>query len=393
MPRYWLGPWVWSDNAWNPPADSLAALDLRNRTACATPVTPLGDGLFVTPNATNLGASYTNLGTDPDVILSGAQKLSWQARFLLPNSLVAQTLREALWETLTIQADPTGEDRCKPIVPTTQREFELWLGGTRIFSRRFAADREEWTPVIDMLKRQYRAIRQQCLDGELPAEHYRKVCGYWVRKYRLHYREFQPSDLPDEEDVPPTTTVSDNFDRANESLDVGNWTEDVGPWSVTTNQCRCGGTGGGTRDVAHYLTNLSSDDHYVQAKHVTATGGYGVLARFVDLNDFYFSTFDVTGSSALQAIWKDVAGTETTIASTTIAIASSSICKLQVNGSSLEIFDDGASVVSGTDTTHSGQLLTGLTMSSVTDRDWDDFEAADLPLAAAFRQTLLGVGK
>src|SRR5690606_17212169 len=97
MARFWLGPWVWDTSDptlphWRPPAGAVGSLDLRSIPQCAATIVPQGWGLFVTGNAANLGSDYTNLGTDPELVLTEKQKRSWESRFGLPNTLATNRL-------------------------------------------------------------------------------------------------------------------------------------------------------------------------------------------------------------------------------------------------------------------------------------------------------------
>ena len=97
--RYWVGPWVWGiaagQSCWTAPAGALASLDLRSVPQCAAAVAPLGGGLFVTANATNLGAAYTSLGTenDPrDLTMGPVARAAWAAWFGLPSTPAGPSL-------------------------------------------------------------------------------------------------------------------------------------------------------------------------------------------------------------------------------------------------------------------------------------------------------------
>jgi hypothetical protein len=399
MARFWLGPWVWDStpglSAWKPPAGSIGSLDLRSLTQCAAAGgTPQGVGLFVTANATNLGSDYTNLGTDPDFVLNGAQKATWQALLALPNPLSGQTLTDAVWETLTLQSDPSGVDRCCPLVPAGRR-YELWLGGSRVRNVLFDLLGMEAAPLRELLRRQYRAIRQRCLDGLAPALLYRKILGYWVRKFGVGYRWFEPDDLPDESDLAPETTIIDDFNRA-DGTTIGNqlvWTEYrdnsvFDSWQTVSNRARV--TVGATHgSPARAESDLSSSDNYAQTS-ITSLGsaGQNVQAGTV----CRFDPASVTGYAGRLLrivnqfnLIKIVSGNETQLGSGfSVTPAPPHTVKTQANGSSIAAFLDGVSVVSVTDTSITSGTRGGLFgyAESGTFGEVDSFEAADL--AAAF---------
>lgn len=388
MARYWLGPWVWDaagpEGAWRAPAGALGQIDLRSVPHCsAAGGTPQGVGLFVTPDALNLGSDYRNLGTDPDAVLSGAHKSAWRALLALPGALAANTLRGALWETLAVQGDPTGLDRCCPLVPSGRR-FEVWLGGARARAAAFDAGMVEAAPLRDLLQRQYREVRRWCLDGPRDPILYRKVLGYWVRKYGVGYRWFQPADLPDEPDLPPATTVTDDFDRADGALGTaaGGWSWSLvnGTVTILSNQATSGDIG--AANEARADSDLSAADHYSQA--VIAAGGAtaatstGVIARkdASATRTFYRSGRD-NGSLLLA---KRIGGTNTAIRTDTPTFSLPDTVRLSCSGSTVEHFLNGVSAGSSTDTSIAAGLRCGIQANFQADGTGllDDFEAADL---------------
>lgn len=391
--RFWLGPYVWSpthaEGVWLPPAGSLGGIDLRNETQCGTPVVPLGVALFGTANAMNLGAGYDNLGTDPDVVLTAAQKTGWRTKLLLPQAPAALTLRDLLWETLTIQADPTGVDRCRPLVPLVQGAgWECWLAGARLRRQPFDAGRPEWAPVVDQLRREYRRIRQACLNGTMPPEHYRKVCGYWVRKYRLDYRAFQPGDLPDEPDLPPSTTITESFNKA-DSDTLGpdlTWTETEGDQDVVSNTCEFQNN---AANDARAESDLSSADHYCQVTRPNGSGSdtsyAGPCTRFAAAATTCYVLADYL--SVFQ-MYKLVAGTLTALgAGVAITRADNDTYKLTNNGTTLTSRQNGVDKETITDSAIAGNLRCGVKGfwggGGAAKARVDLFEGADLAAAVS----------
>src|SRR5262245_26081651 len=113
---YYLGPFVWYSTPyphWGPPVDARLVIDLRSHSQCALRGTPHGFGLF--ESASDLGSDYENLGADPRQPWSEQSKARWSSALRLPRQLSVNNLSDAIWETRTVQADPTGEDRIFPI--------------------------------------------------------------------------------------------------------------------------------------------------------------------------------------------------------------------------------------------------------------------------------------
>lgn len=385
----------------------MATLDLRSVAACAqVGGTPQGFGLFITANATDLGASYENLGTDPMSPWGASARQRWRSALALPQALQANTLRGALWETLTLQSDPIGDDRCKPLVPNARaRRYEVYLGGQLADSKAFALADPESTPLIDLLKRQYRAIREAslaglCRDrfGQIAPEHYRKVLGFWVRKYRIAYRAMQPADLPDEEPLTPETTITDNFNRTDadalgSSSEGWSWTEVSGDIDIVSNQAK-NPTSAVSRARAD--SDLSSDDHYSQITLASVTDHAGPQCRFASAADTSY-LFIAHPLGAFSALYKIEAGSFTALSTGNATVASGSVAKITADGSDIECFDDGVSMIGPvTDTAITGNTRCGIAAHGSTNQILDNFEAADLaaPPATTLRSrlSLLGVG-
>lgn len=399
--RYWLGPWVWNVPAegapgWQSPDGILASLDLRSPTHCGlSGGTPQGVGLFVTANATDLGIDYRNLGTDPSLVLNSTQRSAWQTLLGLPNSLTTGvSVQEALYETITLQSDPIGE-RCLPLVPGSARRFEVWLGGQRIFNRAFDPNGIEIPALRDLLKRQYRALREQCQNGELPANLYLKVLGYWVRKYRLAYRWFQPDDLPDEADIPPTSILTDDYNRANQSgmgtAAAGwSWTVTAGAMDIANNQAS---SQAGSNGEAYAGLDLSSADHYAQVNVLTLSGAFAICGPLARKDASATRTYYTSGLNTgpdQQVLRKRVAGTGTVLRTDTPTLSLPDLVKVVCNGSTIEHFLNGVSTGSSTDTSIAGNLRPGVN-GGFGINTMDDWEGGDLA-AAALAGPLVGSG-
>jgi hypothetical protein len=394
LARYWLGPRVWDtvNLCWTNPANVTGVLDLRTQTQRAATVTPVGNCFFVTANATNLNSDYTNLGTDQDAVLSGQQKASWESRFGFPSTMEANTLRQAIWETCTTQADPSGEDRIPPFIPTVRRVYELWVANQLVIDRPFSPGMVEWANSLDRLRRRYRLVRQRCLDGLLPATFYRKLLGYWVRKYLRPYREFQYADLPDESDLPPETTLTDNFNRTDSTnINTGapfTWAEVVGTARIISNALARNTLGPRIRAQS----DLSGDDHYSEG--VISILGVGtsaeVLARYDSAADNSYGLL-LTQAGALRAR-SFAAGTPTNLgAGTAETISIPDTIKLEVDGSSLRCYFNGALTETVSDSTYSGQTRCGLSLSNTADGGvvFDECTFADLAVAGNRRRRVI----
>ena len=160
----------------------------------------------------------------------------------------------------------------------------------------------------------------------------------------------------------------DSFNRANGNLNASTssdgqftWTETVGTaWAINTNRARRDGSADlGQGDVAQSSFVLDTDDMDVQFDFVTGTKGAatsinaGAVARgngiFADPLGGYLGLIqDDGGGTFSDAIW-DVE-TSTQLAGGSSSDPVGTALKFTVNGSLLEVFRNGVSQVSVTDT-------------------------------------------
>lgn len=411
MARFWLGPWVWESGAlphWRMPTGAIGLVDLRSVAACAMAGTVAGFGLFTTPDAIDLGSDYENLGTDPLLPWTAQAQNRWRSALQLPQTLAANNLREAIWETLTVQADPIGDDRAPPLMPSG-REWQLWLGGQVIARKDFALSEPEAAPTIDLLKRNYRKARLDSLAGhhrdqlgQVSLTHYRKMLGYWAQQYGISYRNFQPTDVPDESPLTPATTLNDNFNRADQSgLGTASggftWSNPIGSslWDIVSNQAQYG-TGDTGEDVERAESDLSGVDCYCQIKVVEVHDGSGgasfISADTIARKDststatYYLGQSFIESSISHHRLYKNVASSFTELGSNTDSISANEVQKLSCNGTTIKLLIDGVEKFSVTDSDISTGTRCGIRTDCGDTNSYsiaDDFQAADLAVVPA----------
>ena len=400
MPRVSIGPPVWETSSnfpfplWRQPTGSMGMLDTRINSQRVNGPVPLGLCFFFHPNGTSFGADYTLLGQAPNpgnISLSVAQRTAIRSAFSLPNPLSGTTVADVLWEMFTVQSDPTGDSGCKPLdCLDSGRRMELVVAGNVLRAQRLNRSDPEAVPLLDLKKRIYRSVRQDCLDGKLPLRLYRRMLGSWVRKYEFPYRDFQPNDLPDEPPDDPTTTISDNFNRANagslgSSSEGWSWTEVTGTWGIESNQALKSVTAA-TYEVARADSDLSSADHYSQ---VLISGGtsldvHGPCCRMpssASATGYIFGTFNLD-----IYLSKIEAGTVTALINTAYTFATGETYKVESNGTTIKGYVNGAEVLSSTDTAITGNLRCGMVSYGVAVVGMlDDFLASDLAAGGGFK--------
>lgn len=371
---YYLGPWQTdADGVYVPPPGTVGLIDLR-----PTVLQTDTYGFF----ATELPLVDLNyepfgdvLGTLLDALtLTATQRSRWASMLGLP-SVAGPTLLDVLWETLTTAADPDGETRAKPILPTHRGVLELHLGGhSLVRSRRFTGpDDPTWPAIQRVLQNDYRRTPEPVRG---------KVLANWMAKYRnADVRAFIPAGLPVIEPVKPTTTITDDFDRADGALgsSAGGWAwGDVdGPFAIVSNVAQSPTEGGAlTKNCERAEIDLSSDDHESQvvAFSVTTLAGVGASAR---IDSAANTRYGVAMRSNVWVIDKWVAGASTNLANAATPTATTgTVIKAEANGSSISLYKDGVAVSTVTDTSIAGNLRAGICGKD--GGKLNDFSAADL---------------
>lgn len=398
--QLYLGQWERhtrdGDSFWRPPdGDHIGALDLRSLVQCglAGP-TPEGYGLFVYAAAKTHANLVLSLGDD-------LEKSGLWTFFGVPATTpMEDRLRDAIRQWLLDPAyyDAGGQTRWKPLRCHRRRRVECRIGGVgQLFSERFDASHPAFAATEEVFRADY--VRNREVRG-IAAAILRKWTGATCLKLYGEMSDSRaagllPATYRGDGWAPPDTTISDNFNRPNESLDVGPWTEVVGDWSVTANEAALEAA---AVALARHTTQLSSDDHKskVTVTALAATGRAGPVARFsTDASpnhDCYRCRLDGTLNDI--EFFKIVDGTETLLDTPkSITRSLPDDLEIEVNGSTMVSRFNGATQHNFTDTSLTGQLNCGMQLRRTADRV-DDFLAEDLPSAAFTpRLALLGVGR
>jgi hypothetical protein len=393
---FYLGPYEWREGdgmtAWRAPVGASPVVDLRSLPMqAAAGGKAEGFGIFAGP--AGLGAEYVPLGEDINAALPEALRDAWGQRLGFSSLMEARTISEAIWETLTFRADPHGQDNAKPIMPSSRGLIVLHHAGL-VRSAKFTPTRREFNAIQTVLQEDYRRIRAKVLDGKAPADLHQKVLGALTLKYGIaDERVFIPADLPLERRKEPTTTIQDDFTRA-DGDEIGNqltWV-DTEIFIVTrSNRATTPADSGWARSQAQ--SDLSSDDHYAQVDTIAvSSNGGGPIVRFDDDDSGYMAI--ATASGATLATYKFLAGSNFTAIGTNSAFTFSNpdTVKIQADGSTITRYLNGAEVDSTTDTSLTGQLRCGITINGPLNvHQLDNFEAADLAAAGGAGYRRLGL--
>ncbi|MCH8141010.1 MAG: hypothetical protein IH908_05375 [Proteobacteria bacterium] len=234
--------------------------------------------------------------------------------------------------------------------------------------------------------------------------HYRKVLGGWMRQYGIQNpRLFIPPDLPYEGWLEPESSVSDDFDRTDRSLDAdppGTWTELTGDLGIISNEV--GYSSGTTLAQTRYDTALSSGNHWSQIVIPTAAMGNTSICGPICRKDgsatlTMYTSFYRDRSTDDFRTQKRVDGVNTNIGTDTVASASDGdVLRIEANGSTIRrilntVEQDS---VSDTDIDDTSFLYAGIIMarSAAGNPKADDFEAADLVTGGGHHRIGFGAG-
>lgn len=228
----YLAQWVWNtaEGWWEAPlrAQCTGSIDLRSNAQCGTAVTPLGYGLFTYPAQVTIAGSLY-FGVD-NFRISLAKRSTLNS--MLGVTVVNRDTDLIIKELLVDLADPTGQTRWRPIRVGADKRLKFGMSGVVLADETVGDLHPAFENTLAVRHADYRRAK---IAGE-PLTNLRKWTGYDLRKYGVSLdRLLDAQDRADGSEA-PATVISDNFNRANESLDVGPWNEVVADWSVTGNQ-------------------------------------------------------------------------------------------------------------------------------------------------------------
>ena len=387
----YLASWEWmtEDDAsfWIcPGASCTGTLDLRTIPEMSMPGgIPQGYGIFLYPSEKTIpGALF--LGNDLDEILTPSVKSQVEARFKI--TMTSQTSLEVMWDMATKYSDPTGQNAPKPLMPSSKSELSMYFGNQKVRNEVFdILTHPHKDKVIALIQLDYRKIRNQALAkpmGNRERDTYKRVLDFWREKYAVDYKIFIPNDLPDEGILPHQTILKDNFNRTNSatlgtSSEGWSWTEVGGNIDIVSNKASQQSSGNDARAGS----DLDGVDQYSQVDVFTnVNADAGAVVRFNDSSqEFYGFEFGIGSRSDYQII-KHFSVTETILifsANTT----DDALARIEVVGSNLEGFQDGASKLTTTDMSITGNKKTGIKLRAqgANRAQVDNFESGDIVTA------------
>src|SRR5580765_456066 len=176
-----------------------------------------------------------------------------------------------------------------------------------------------------------------------------------------------------------STTTLGSTDGAG-SLDPIAWTKPNGggPHGISSNRAYCPG-GNGLAAV-----DLATADVDITLTVVTMSGGSGIMFRFASFNNYWFWMNTSTGS--VSQLYKVVGGSFTQVGSSQSGAANGDVLRVVTNGNAIEVFRNGTSKITTTDSFAASGTNHGLYFQSASDLI-DAFSASNLVSGMIFTGT------
>lgn len=391
--NYYLGPYEWVDNTWTPPVGTTGSIDLRNLTDMGTPVVPNGAAFFATPNTLGTGYDLLGQGDLRDINATNAMKSAWDS--LLGYRPKGIKLVDLLYDHLTAGSDPTGVDRARPLMPVRNKLTIHLHGPSPVKSTEFRfGNSPNRDKVISVLQEDYREIRRLVQDGKLPVDHHRRVLDFWGKQYGIKNPQliFIPNNLPIETPLPHSTTLSEDFDGADNAI-VGKqltWDEPGGGsfWDNFNNHARKLKELGTEDEKSIRATSVLSglDQRCIVTNivqnNLNRTIGGPICRYSSSAVTFYRWDLARQSSSDSTRILKVITGTGTTIKASRIVTAPPpNTLKFEIIGSRLVTFLNNIPIEYITDTSITTNLFCGIFGERTETEDiieFDDWSAEDI---------------
>lgn len=417
-----IGRWVWNTTSdppngyWEPPfpENLLGALDLRSTAQRGSPG-PIAQGVGVfTYDISMVGSGLLCPiagELDTPMSLTTVNTIA-SALGLRAGEIAANTMRGILIESYLEHGDPAGETAWKPLRISRNHGVKLYLGGYgAILDEKFSQDSPAFQNTLDVRWADYRRLRESGTSLEL----LRRWTGYDGLKLfgraptAADLDKLLPPEYRQDGTLSPKTTVTDDFDRADEALEASaNWTQQENGnggsrIGIVTNAIQATHIEGFVRTLQHsysYGTTLSGTDQYGQYVWISH-------AQTFQPNTLYNALrWDVSGLTFYEGGWRrdnanaqhltivdSAAGVRTQLATTAESRTANDVVKFEVDGSTLRILVNDTEALTFTDTGITAGNSVGLSSVSgdatfVNIVTVDDWEAADLGAAPAARRVI-----
>ena len=390
---FYLARWEWNDKdltdvGWQSPGgDAIGSLDLRTYSQMVSTGGQGGYGIFVYKDTKAIPGSLS-LGSVLSRVLE-PNEISTIETFLGRRGIASVTVRDFMWDMVTIYSDPTGVTASKPVIGKLNGFVELNLGISGIVkSEPFDDTHRQRT--VDVFKADYRRNK---IDGVSLKDLRQWTARMMQDLYGIVDDETSEKLLPEEYKGDkwerPETVLLDDFNRADNatltpSAEGWSWTGVDDNFTILTNEIIPNDNAGAS--VARAENALSSADQSVKLNvNVTGSGtrkSAGPAVRLAEsANTFY--GFEVHWSGAVweNRVRKTVAGTQTTLFTNSNNYNAVYVeAKFEINGSNISAKVDNVEIITGTDVSITGNLFSGITgrKGDIANVVCDDFNASDI---------------
>lgn len=405
--EYYIGQWEWNtDNQdrpyWIAPhADKLTGvIDMRSipeQTQAGG--IPEGYAIFTYSEVIN-DPSLIHFGSNKDSVLN--LKAIEEIKGKLKVDVKSTNVKDVIYEVLTKGGDPTGQTSFKPLMPTNDLKMQINIGREGKIKELTLIPyvSKEWDLVLKTMQNDYKEMLKS-VDYTVIA----KVLDYWEEQFGVNYEKFIPDDSIKIASLPHQTTVTEDFNCADNSSLTCDLT-----WTETTGCCSASGdiqivsneayqTFANSWKINRHGTDLSTSNNYAQADTTYIKDGTdNDFASFIwtrsssDQNGYYAireRTSAGSGDSGYE-IRKRVSGTETVIVAKALqAFSFPETWKIEANGSAIKSYLAGVEKQSVTDTSVSTGLrgcvaiYTQINGGSVDRVTMDNFENGDIAAATS----------
>ncbi|KKN71278.1 hypothetical protein LCGC14_0421880 [marine sediment metagenome] len=401
--------WEWATEGdlsfWRIPnaSNALGTIDLRSRPQYEQKGGPPEGYALVSYDTSGLCVGPTmlvSLGSSLDRGLRPDEKIALEIGMGYElGAITSLTTRDALWEMFTTLSDPTGLTGPKPVRKESTGVVRLILGGYGdIHSESYKDDPIHVDNIIAVFQADYRRHK---IDGITSLTSLQKWTGHTMKSIEeTSASKVLPPEYVTDGSKDPSTTAGDTFVEAGDTdLSAHTATGPNGGFSWDDTITGAGGMTviGASDDIdsdsnstqaARAESDLSTDDMTVIFDWVAdggGTGNYqGALARHNSANrEAYLGIYKLFDGWEVYRI-STIGGYTQLGADLSAADVPDSTLQLKVDGSSIELFRDGVSQGTRTDTNITGNLRSGIEMSE-TGFTMDNFEAVDLGVAAPRR--------
>lgn len=358
---------------------------------------PGGDVLHVFPDDAEIDSDHEVIGkghpSEIDLDLRARLMLKRRLELTFDLGLEINTLGRFLADMFTANADPSGQSNCAPLELSRDGRAKVIIANTEVYNVGFAqVPARLAAPIRNRARAKFAASLADHQSGRVPDKRHE-----WLRwQIQQKFGGDLVADLdPTGKITKPGTLLSDDFSTNT----IADWDFNSGAgWSISGGYIQRTTTPATAIDgVIRYSTDFGVDDYYSEANSVSGTERYhGTAVRIsADYATYYFHVVRSSGSFR-RLLGKYLSSTPTNfVQSASPSATPPDLLYLHMDGSSYQVYLNGGSGYSTTDTSITGNLRGGLTLGfgSTAVGGFTDWEGYDwIPSTSTYDEAVdLGV--